>query len=286
MVNQEDFMVWGGESKESIEHTIRDCPSVKVIWNLAGYGWPSEVDQDCFFKWFCWIFAHSTMPKRLKFLILIWAVWTSRNKLVHENIKQDAFVVVRFSMNYVHEIISISSSLTTLQNPMMAKWSRPFDPSVKINIDTAFDSSSGRASSGVVVRDSNGLVLGSCFILSVNISSSFAAEALAVIHGLRFALDLGCMHVVLESDSLTVISKLKSGVDDCSLLRPYIADAQSVAQTFFSCHFSFTPRSGNKVAHCLVRLGQESTVDSYWVEEVPPQASTLVQAGRRCSEPP
>ncbi|KAK8579910.1 hypothetical protein V6N12_070211 [Hibiscus sabdariffa] len=239
-----------------------------------------------FFQWFCWIFAHSTMPKRLKLLILIWAIWTSRNKLVHENVKQYAFAVVRFSMNYVREITFVSSSLATLQNPMMAKWSRPFDPSVKINVDAAFDSSSSRASSGVVVRDSNGLVLGSCFIPSVNISSSFAAEALAVIHGLCFALDLGCMHVVLESDSLTVISKLNSGVDDCSLLRPYIADAQLVAQTFFSCQFSFTPKSGNKVVHCLARLSQESAVDSYWVEEVPPQVSTLVQADRRCSEPP
>ncbi|KAK8613416.1 hypothetical protein V6N13_101178 [Hibiscus sabdariffa] len=132
-------------------------------------------------------------------------------------------------------------------------------------------------------------------ILNKNVSSNcvrsmhrllYVTEALAVIHGLRFALDLDCMHVVLESDSLTVIPKLKSGVDDCSLLRPYIADAQSVAQTFFSCQFSFTPRSGNKVAHCLAHLGQESAVVSYWVEEVPPQASTLVQADRRCSKPP
>ncbi|KAK9010079.1 hypothetical protein V6N11_036596 [Hibiscus sabdariffa] len=135
---------------------------------------------------------------------------------------------------------------------------------------------------GVVVRDSNGLVLGSCFIPSGNISSLFAAEALAVIHGLRFALELGCMHVVLESDSLTTISKLKSGVDDCSLLRPYIADAQSMAQAFYSCHFSFTPRNGNEVAHCLARLGQASAVDSYWVEDIPPQALSLVQADRRC----
>ncbi|KAL4363965.1 hypothetical protein GQ457_04G016290 [Hibiscus cannabinus] len=169
---------------------------------------------------------------------------------------------------------------------MKVKWTRPSAPSVKINVDAAFNSSSNRASSGVVVRDSNGLVLGSCFIPSCNISSPFAAEALAVIHGLRFALELGCMHVVLESDSLTTISKLKSGVDDCSLLRPYIADAQSMAQAFYSCRFSFTPRSGNEVAHCLARLGQVSDVDSYWVEDVPPQALSLVQADRRCSDPP
>ncbi|KAK8600780.1 hypothetical protein V6N12_050629 [Hibiscus sabdariffa] len=226
------------------------------------------------------------MPKRLEFLILIRAISTSRNKLVHDNVKRDAYAVFWFSMNYVQEITSVSRSLAIPQNPMLAKWSRPSDPSVKINMDATFDSSSGRTSSGVVVRDSNGLVLGSCFIPSVNISSPFAAEALEVILDLRFALDLGCMHVVLESDSLTIISKLKSGVDDCSLLRPYIADAQSMARAFFSCQFSFTPRSVNGVAHCLARLGQVLAVDSYWVEDVPPQAAALVHVDRRCSEPP
>ncbi|KAK8478720.1 hypothetical protein V6N12_011644, partial [Hibiscus sabdariffa] len=92
----------------------------------------------------------------------------------------------------------------------------------------------------VVVRDSNGLILGSCFIPSINVLSPFAAEAVAAIHGLRFALDLGCMHVVLESDSLTIISKLRSVVDDLSILRSYIADARLVSQAFASCRFDFT----------------------------------------------
>ncbi|KAK8648921.1 hypothetical protein V6N13_129663 [Hibiscus sabdariffa] len=141
-------------------------------------------------------------------------------------------------------------------------------------------------SSGVVVRDSNELVLGSCFIPALTVMSPFAAEALAALYGLRFALDLGCMHVVLESDSLTIISKLRSVVDDLFILRPYIADARLVSQAFASCQFAFTPRSRNEVAHCLTHLGQDSAVEMFWVEEVPPQAFALVQADLRCSESP
>ncbi|KAL4279185.1 hypothetical protein GQ457_03G016400 [Hibiscus cannabinus] len=271
---------------ETIEHTVRDCSFVRAIWNLAGFAWPTDLINECFFDWFCWIFAHSSTTKRLEFLILLWAIWTSRNKLVRNNVKQDESTVVNFSLNYSREITSVSSSLLVPQNPMLANWTRPTEPFVKINVDAAFNASLGRASSGVVVRDSNGLVLGSCFIPTLNVLSPFAAEALAALHGLRFPLDLGCMHVVLESDSLTIISKLRSVVDDLSILRSYIVDARLVSQAFASCQFAFTPRSGNEVAHCLAHLGQDSAVEMFWVEEVPPQASALVQADHRCSERP
>ncbi|KAK8556537.1 hypothetical protein V6N12_002936 [Hibiscus sabdariffa] len=147
----------------------------------------------------------------------------------------------------------------------------PIEPYVKINVDVAFDASTGRASSGVVVRDSNNLVLGSCVLPTTNISSSFVAEALAAVQGLRFTLDLGCTHVVLESDSFTIISKLMSVEDDLSVLQPYISYPKAVSQAFASCHFPFMPISGNDVVHCLARLGNDSDDNSFWVEKSLPK---------------
>ncbi|KAK8576236.1 hypothetical protein V6N13_090712 [Hibiscus sabdariffa] len=71
------------------------------------------------------------------------------------------------------------------------------------------------------------------------------------------------LHQCFSSDSLTIISKLKSVVEDVSILRSYIDDAQSMARAFASCRFTFIPRSGNEVAHYLARLGQKSTVEEF-----------------------
>ncbi|KAK8486875.1 hypothetical protein V6N11_058265 [Hibiscus sabdariffa] len=94
------------------------------------------------------------------------------------------------------------------------------------------------------------------------------------------------MHVILESDSFTIISKLRSVEDDLSILRPYISDAKTMSRAFASCRFAFTSMSGNGGAHCLARLGNGLAIDLFWVEEVPPQVFALVQADRRCSDPP
>ncbi|KAK8584208.1 hypothetical protein V6N13_109600 [Hibiscus sabdariffa] len=65
---------------------------------------------------------------------------------------------------------------------------------------------------------------------------------------------MGCIHVILESDSLTIISKLRSVVDDLSVLQTYISDAKTLSRVFVSCRFAFTPRSENGVTYCLARL--------------------------------
>ncbi|KAK8992980.1 hypothetical protein V6N11_049038 [Hibiscus sabdariffa] len=169
------------------------------------------------------------------------------------NVHQDDIMVWGGETKGEYSVRSGYRQLIRPMNPMLTNWTRPTEPFVKINFDAAFNAS---------------------------------IEALAAIHGLRFALDLGCMLVVLESDSLIIISKLRSVVDDLSILRPYIADTRSVSQAFAYCRFAFTPRSGNEVAHCLAHLGKDSIVKMFWFEEVPPQASALVQADRRCSKPP
>ncbi|MBA0803308.1 hypothetical protein Gohar_013538 [Gossypium harknessii] len=51
--------------------------------------------------------------------------------------------------------------------------------------------------------------MGSCFRIHNLFSSVFMVEAVAVLHGLQFAQEMGFLHVVLQSDSRTVILKLQ-----------------------------------------------------------------------------
>ncbi|KAK9042476.1 hypothetical protein V6N11_017546 [Hibiscus sabdariffa] len=205
---------------------------------------------------------HHSMKKCKEFIILIWGIWHAMNKLVHEGLSQRASEVVSFCMSYVREIEDVSASH-----------------------DSDFDMVEHSSISGVVVRDSEGQLLGSCVRLNSTIASCFAVEAQAVIQGLNFARDLGCLYVTLKSDSLTVISKPRSGNDDISVLRPHILEAKGISRSFASCQFVFMPRGGNVVAHRLAQFGKSLNVDSFWVEEIPSPLLVLVEADQ-CSLDP
>ncbi|KAE8678736.1 hypothetical protein F3Y22_tig00111402pilonHSYRG00179 [Hibiscus syriacus] len=75
-------------------------------------------------------------------------------------------------------------------------WMPPTDSVVKVNVDASFSSACTSSCSGFMVRDSAGLIMASGFRLNKNLQSVFAAKALAVVQGLRFALYLGFQDIV------------------------------------------------------------------------------------------
>ncbi|MBA0746365.1 hypothetical protein Gogos_008890 [Gossypium gossypioides] len=68
------------------------------------------------------------------------------------------------------------------------------------------------------------------------------AEAMAVLHGLQFAQEMGFQRIILESDSRTLY------------------------------RFNFAPRGCNTTAHAMVALGRKESTDQLWVEDVPLEA--------------
>ncbi|KAK8637491.1 hypothetical protein V6N13_064910 [Hibiscus sabdariffa] len=69
-----------------------------------------------------------------------------------------------------------------------------------------------------------------------------------MLQGLHFAFDLGLQSVIVESDSKSVVQKLKSLALDYS-------DIKIFSRHFASCDFSFKSRICNKAAHALAAEG-------------------------------
>ncbi|MBA0648278.1 hypothetical protein Goklo_016030, partial [Gossypium klotzschianum] len=90
--------------------------------------------------------------------------------------------------------------------------------------------------------------------------SAFATEALTVIHGLRFAFELGFQSVVLEGDSRSVIEKI---VDN-----------------------AYVDISGNRAALAMARDRVRRVEDRYWVEEAPDSIVMVTNEDRRLLDPP
>ncbi|KAK8993918.1 hypothetical protein V6N11_008131 [Hibiscus sabdariffa] len=72
------------------------------------------------------------------------------------------------------------------------------------------------ATSGVVIRNSQGQVMGASCRTTPHIASSFAAEGTAAVHAIELGTDMGFTHIIIEGDCLAVIEKLKCEKDDVS----------------------------------------------------------------------
>ncbi|MBA0611015.1 hypothetical protein Godav_011736, partial [Gossypium davidsonii] len=158
---------------EDLNHVFCFCAYVKDVWAILQYVSPTNSDQMDFHQWLSWMFDTYIMIKRSEIAITIWALWYTRNKLVHEGTNQGVGELIVFIRSYCTELATLTS-------------------------DVGFVFAQRKACSGVIIHDAYGQNLGACSRLTNSVSSVFAAKELAVIHGLQFALEIGSLLMILE----------------------------------------------------------------------------------------
>lgn len=134
-------------------------------------------------------------------------------------------------------------------------WRPPPLDWVKINVDASFILAQNKSCSGVIIRNSSGEIIATCCNLTWPVSSVFMAEAKAVVHGLKLATDLGFQHLIIESDSRSIITKINSKQNEMSEISALTWEAKAMARQFHSCIFQFVGREGNRAAHLVAREG-------------------------------
>ncbi|KAK5824516.1 hypothetical protein PVK06_019291 [Gossypium arboreum] len=128
------------------------------------------------------------------FVCALWAIWTERNKWIPERQRKTGLKVADFVRNYICE-------LDGLRNVLLAKmmererWKPPENPFVKINFDSAYKKDENRSCSGIVIKDSDGRVLGSRIVLNKNVLLVFEVDALVCVKGFQLGLDSRVMAV-------------------------------------------------------------------------------------------
>lgn len=128
------------------------------------------------------------------------------------------------------------------------------------------------------------LSLGSGFrkhhlVVSVNL-----AEAIAMLHGIQFASDMGFLRVILESDSKVTINHLKSPAEDYSEMRPITGDVKAWAIKFIECRFEYTGINGNLAAHVMAKEGMRHLSDR--VEDAPARVKVIADSDCKFCRPP
>ncbi|XP_061993334.1 uncharacterized protein LOC133711194 [Rosa rugosa] len=144
-----------------------------------------------------------------------------------------------------------AGNATDLRNRVT--WTAPRAGSLKMNFDGACDVKNRVCGLGVVFRDHQGLLKGALAVPQVGNIPPRSVEALALLHGLRFAIHVGFSNLEVEGDALSVINTLHDSSDDLSFEGHIIDEVKSLVKSFPICSCYFVKREGNKVAHRLAK---------------------------------
>ncbi|KAK4428783.1 hypothetical protein Salat_1178200 [Sesamum alatum] len=148
---------------------------------------------------------------------------------------------------------NLSLQSTNSRKMDICSWQPPPEGMVKINFDGATFAETNSVEAGAIARLSDG----SCIRwrqqhLSFKAAPNHA-ELLAAAIVVRFGIDMGWNHVIVERDCLSVISKLSSEEPDSSVLGNLLQDIRNHTKTFIFCKFNHVPRDANIAAHKIAR---------------------------------
>ncbi|KAL5845767.1 hypothetical protein ACOSQ3_009291 [Xanthoceras sorbifolium] len=110
-------------------------------------------------------------------------------------------------------------------------WVPPHLDSFELTCDASVGSLPKVVGLGLMIRNHNGLIMAAGSVCVGAFYSPQVAEVVALLHGLRFAVDSGLSNVHVESDAQGVIKLLQDHSIPCSDLGLVISDILSMTNT-------------------------------------------------------
>ena len=122
---------------------------------------------------------------------------------------------------------------------------------------------------GVLIKDSEGSVVGACSKKIQALLGAMEVEAKAVEFGLKFAKDMLIQDFILEGDSLILMNALNEISPPPSLVVAVVYGSLSAFYGFRQVEFSHVRRQGNRLTHLLAKHALDISEFAVWIEENP-----------------
>lgn len=199
----------------------------------------------------------------------MWALWMARNDRRHGQETVPLKCSVQWAADTAFDLWQAAQSAPAKPVPTTReKWSPPPSGWTKCNVDAAFNGSDHSASSGLILRDSEGRPSGGGAKWYEHSLSATAAEARACCDGLRLAQDRGIQKVILETDCQVLICLWNSRAAQRSEIAPLLDEMEELSRSFQDFKFCFVSRTCNFAAHECARLVSRNSQVVEW--HVPP----------------
>ena len=144
-------------------------------------------------------------------------------------------------------------------------WTKPPQGWTKLNVDAAYDQSSGEANIGITVRDHSGKMLLSAWKHGIRCVSVEDAEAVACLEGVQLSNEWIRKPLVIESDC-NVIKSLLSDAENRASFSNIVKEIKSVMYAIPEVKVCKIGRECNKVAHELAQLAKHVCIR--WFGEI------------------
>nr|XP_023884007.1 uncharacterized protein LOC111996277 [Quercus suber] len=240
--------------------------------------WNQDIlkQKTCFTDFIVSVFVGLKEPELL--MVVLWNLWKCRNNLRLGKPTIPLNRVLEHSRE--QQIKSHSSPLpsTTPRSNQLVTWTPPPEHWYKLNFDGATFVDMDKAGLGIVVRNSDDLVMASMAQQIPLPPSVVEVETLAARRALEFALELGFERIILEGDSETLFKALKTEGSNFTPYGHLVQDSFFLSDHFSDFKISLVRRKGNNLAHSLARKSQFLTQMSVWMEEVPPDLFSVLEA--------
>ncbi|XBI99595.1 hypothetical protein VPH35_019648 [Triticum aestivum] len=210
----------------------------------------------------------------------MWAIWSSRNKYTHEEIKYQpgrSMVLVRELIQALYIQPDTAEGRCTTKE----RWKPPEEGWCKINTDAAVDVSGSSSAIGLVARGHDRELKLAGGRKLPGVTDPYCAELLAVREAVRLAMEKGWTRVIVETDCKTVRSEYMA--TDCrSTGSPIISEIKSYLQHFQGLQLNFVRRDANEVAHWCARESLASTSIVKFLDIFPASLIALAQLDVNC----
>ena len=272
-VLQDDWCEECKDEAKTTGHLFWRCPRDQEVWQHTKLHFsfdPHSISSFFDLLWNLMVVRKYDEERVAMVVTVAWAIWANRNEVRNGKRKRTGRDIVQWTSQYLAGYLAANDSPRfTSPETLIPHWTPPMGLRYKVNVDGAVFRSQKTAGVGVVVRDSNGLVVAA---LSRKINSPLGAlevEAKAVEAGISFARDIGIADFTVEGDSLVVYNSLSGQSDPPSSVAHVISGILGMYGIGLWIDFSHIRRQGNRPAHLLAKYA--SNLDDYmtWMEENP-----------------
>ncbi|XP_042972882.1 uncharacterized protein LOC122304682 [Carya illinoinensis] len=241
---------------EIVEHILWSCPSARDVWALSVRKLQKASPLFHHFQDLVKGFLENLSKEELKvFAVTSWFIWKRRNEMVFKDTFQHPSKVSQLVAYLMDELQLLPQQGKTQSHPNLGqtRWEAPPQGKFKLNWDASISKATCKVGVGAVIRHCEGKVLATLRMQHDLFPDPLMAEAFAGLQASIFCKSLGYKDIIIEGDSLQVVSSLNSSTEVHTYTGQLISDTRSMQSSFSVWSARHTVRANNSVAHALSR---------------------------------
>jgi len=216
-------------------------------------------------------------------------LWFRRNSVVHggDILHSNALIIAASSyiedycttMKLEEEEKAVEGDREGIVGPIhhvSVYWKPPSFGYYKVNWDASLNHAHGKLGIGIIVRDTNGNIFAASSSSILANVEPVVAESMAALHAIEFCCGRGLIKIILEGDSLQVVSAIKKQGFIWATHRQIIADIQDVLRFFQSWEVCHTKCAENSATHLLAKACFNHAQERVWIHCIPECISLFV----------